>query len=202
MTDLHTDAVRVAAELRAAAPFLATPEARTTLREAAVLLDTLREAAVSAAELETELTRVNADHAELADAVALGEKWLPTGLWWVEQTPGRLSRQWVQKADEDTLEQLLPRAALLRHDEAITRAVMGMMADLIASVPRGADGVPLSMPWPAAYHWAQRIREEIEKELTPPPSERAQELSARLAEVGFGVTPEQAQVALDWRTNE
>jgi hypothetical protein len=167
MTESAPDAVRVAAELRTAARFAPTPEARTTLNEAAMLLDALRATADRVDGLEDELARVQKNHTELADTVALGEKWLPTGLWWVEQTPGRLSRKWVQQASEETLEQLFPRAALLRHDEAITRAAMGVMADVIASVPRDGQGVPLSIQWPGAYRWAQRIRQEIEKELAP-----------------------------------
>lgn len=155
------DARRVASALRAAAPFVPEGAARATLNEAARLLRELAACHADAEAQAAEILRLTHETEQLTRALEDDRKFLPDGLWLVESQPGSVSRRWVAGATAEVLDTLFPRAALLRHHEAITRALIGYMAQVRSSATYGPDGQVKRLLWPAAASLADGIIAEI-----------------------------------------
>lgn len=163
MNDILDDARRVAGALRVAAPFVPEGAARATLNEAARLLRELTEFHADAERQSGEAARLRVERDGLLSALEQERLFLPDGLYLLESEPGSVMRRWVRRADGETLEALFPRAALLRQHGAITRALIGHMAQVRASATFGPDGQVQRLTWPAAASLADGILAEIEQ---------------------------------------
>lgn len=111
------------------------------------------------------------ENEELRRALADERRWLPNGLYLVCPTDGGVRRAWVPLRDGDALGSIYPRAAILRHHEAITRAVMACMDAIRASIHYGEGGAPERWTLPSGTDVANLIIRELERDASEPAQE-------------------------------
>gem|GEM_PF-5189282 len=104
---------------------------------------------------------------ELRHALDQERQWMPDGVYIIRRIEGGMSRASIKVKDFEDLDAIMPMAAVLKHHHAITRAVSRCQEEIRASVTYDADGRPRMITYPSAASIADRICDELAKELQP-----------------------------------